>query len=84
MLCLLYMSLVIDEVFPELKDKNERVAAALRGARYKAEMTQAQLAQKINSAQGDLSKMEHGKRPIGKNMAQRIASILKVDYRIFI
>lgn len=74
----------IDEVFPALKDKNERVATVLRGARYKEGMTQAELAKKINITQGDLSKMEHGKRPIGKKLAQRIASILRVDYRIFL
>lgn len=74
----------IDEVFPSLKDKNERVAAALRGARYKEGMTQAELAKKIKITQGDLSKMEHGKRPIGKQLAQRISSILRVDYRIFL
>ncbi len=74
----------IEEVFPKLKDRTERIAAALRGARYKAEMTQAELARKIKITQGDLYKMEHGKRPIGKNLAQRIAAILKVDYRIFL
>jgi len=28
--------------------------------------------------------MEHGKRPIGKEMAKRLAKILKVNYRVFL
>jgi ribosome-binding protein aMBF1 (putative translation factor) len=72
------------EVFPELNDPAERIASALRGARYKKEMTQVELAKMLNITQGDLSKMEHGKRPIGKNLAMRLSKILKVDYRIFL
>jgi len=28
--------------------------------------------------------MEHGKRPIGKDMAKRLAKALKVNYRVFL
>lgn len=74
----------INDVLPEVNDSRERGASALRGARHKEEMTQAELAKKLNIAQGDLSKMENGKRPIGKNLAMRLGKILKVDYRIFL
>jgi len=72
------------EAFPELNDPAKRIAAALRGARYKAELTQVELAKRLEITQGDLSKMEHGKRPVGKKLAQRIAKIVDVDYRVFL
>jgi DNA-binding XRE family transcriptional regulator len=74
----------IEDIEPKMKNPALRTASILRGARFKENMTQVDLAKKLNITQSDLSKMEHGKRPIGKKLAQRIASILKVDYRIFL
>ena len=73
-----------DEVFPELADNKQRPAAVLRGARYKDGLSQIELAEKLGITQGDLSKMENGKRSIGKKMAIRLGKILKIDYRIFL
>jgi hypothetical protein len=42
------------------------------------------LADKLGISQTNLSKMEVGKRPIGKVMAKRIAAVLKINYRIFL
>lgn len=72
------------EVLPELADDVRRPAAMLRGARYKAEMTQKELASKLGIRQHHLSEMEHGRRPIGKQMARRLAVALACDYRVFI
>ena len=47
-------------------------------------MSQAELARRLNILQTNLSKMENGRRPIGIDMARRLASILDVDYRIFL
>ncbi len=77
-------SIKIEDIKPKMKDPTLRIASILRGARYKENMTQVNLAKKLKITQSDLSKMEHGKRPIGKKLAQRIADILKVDYRIFL
>jgi ribosome-binding protein aMBF1 (putative translation factor) len=74
----------IEDINPKMKDPAQRTASILRGARFKENMTQVALAKKLKITQSDLSKMEHGKRPIGKKLAQRIANILKVDYRIFL
>jgi DNA-binding XRE family transcriptional regulator len=74
----------IEEIEPKMKDPALRIASILRGARYKENMTQVELAKKLKITQSDLSKMEHGKRSIGKKLAQRIADVLKVDYRIFL
>lgn len=74
-----------EEVLPELADDAQRPAAMLRGARQKADMTQAELAAKLGDVrQHHLSEMENGKRPIGKDMAKRLAAVLKSDYRVFL
>lgn len=74
----------LEDLEPSLKDPAQRIARVLRGARHKEEMSQVELAKKLNITQSDLSKMEHGKRPIGKKLAMRLSKILKVDYRIFL
>lgn len=57
---------------------------ALRGSRYKEEMTQKELADAIGVRPHHISEMENGKRPIGKEMAKRLAEVFKVNYRIFL
>ena len=57
---------------------------ALLGARAKEGLTQKALASRIGVTQANLSQMEHGKRPIGKAMAKRLAQALDVDYRLFL
>jgi plasmid maintenance system antidote protein VapI len=47
-------------------------------------MTQVELAEKLDIPQQNISEMENGKRPIGKSMAKRLASIFRVNYRIFL
>lgn len=73
-----------DEVFKDLDKKYTRPGVALRGARGKEGMSQGELAKKLGIPQGNLSKMENGKRPIGKAMAKRLADILNIDYRVFL
>ena len=70
--------------FGDLIEKFSEAGAALRGFRLREGWTQTQLANKIDMNQANLSKMEHGKRPIGKKIAKRLASIFKTDYRIFL
>ncbi|NDE91572.1 MAG: XRE family transcriptional regulator [Alphaproteobacteria bacterium] len=71
-------------VLPELADPVLRPAVMLRGSRVKAEMTQKELAKKLGILQHHLSEMEHGKRPIGKQMAKKLADVFDTDYRLFI
>jgi ribosome-binding protein aMBF1 (putative translation factor) len=73
-----------DAVFEKLDKLYTKPGAVLQGARLKEELTQIELAKKLNITQGDLSKMEAGKRTIGKAMAKRLAKILNIDYRIFL
>jgi len=71
------------EAFPEFENDHSW-AVCLRGARVKENMTQRELAMRLGISPANLSSMEHGKRPIGKEMAKRIADILSVDYRCFL
>jgi plasmid maintenance system antidote protein VapI len=68
-----------EEVYP---DFNGRVA--LRGARKREALTQKELARLVGVSQTHISEMEHGKRPIGKDMAKRLAKVLRVNYRVFL
>lgn len=56
----------------------------LAGARYKEGLTQVQLARLTGIPQRHISEMEHGKRPIGKDRARKLAEVLKVDYHVFL
>lgn len=53
----------------------------LRLYRHRADLTQAQLAEKVNVKQHHLSEMENNKRPIGKKLAKQLAEVLDFDYR---
>lgn len=56
----------------------------LRGARGLAELTQAQLADKLGVHKTNISEMERDKRPIGKEMARRLGTVLRMDYKVFL
>ncbi len=67
------------EVFPEFGPGD--IIAGLRG---REELTQLELARRMGISRSNLSAMENGKRPIGKEMAKRLAAALDTDYRIFL
>jgi len=59
-------------------------SVALRGARKREALTQKELAHLVGVSQAHISGMEHDKRPIGKDLAKRLAKALKVNYRVFL
>ena len=73
-----------NEAFKDLLEKYGRAGTHLRGLRFREELTQVELAKKLGITQADLSKIESGKRPIGKNLATRIGKLFKIDYRLFL
>ncbi|MBN8532126.1 MAG: helix-turn-helix transcriptional regulator [Alphaproteobacteria bacterium] len=77
-------SVPAEKVLPELADDTLRPAAMLRGLRYRENLTQKALADTLGIRQHHLSEMETGKRPIGKEMARKLAKILRTDWRIFL
>jgi len=72
------------EAIRKLDEKYTRAGACLQGARIKEGLSQVDLAEKLGISQSNLSKMELGKRSIGKAMAKKLAKILNLDYRIFL
>ena len=72
-------SLSLAEVFPDLHPGN-----AIRGLRLREGLTQKQLAEVLGIKRNNLSEMENGKRPIGKNMAKRLAQVLRTNYKVFL
>ena len=69
----------IDEVFPDFHPGD-----TLKGARLMHDLTQAQLAAMIGVKASHISEMEKGKRPIGKEMARRLAKALNTSYQVFL
>jgi transcriptional regulator with XRE-family HTH domain len=56
----------------------------LRGCRYKKGITQLELAKALRVNQHHISEMENGKRPIGREMAKRLAEFFETNYRVFL
>lgn len=73
-----------EDIFANIEKKYTKAGVLLRGVRYREGLTQLEMAKKINITQADLSKMESGKRPIGKIIAKRIEKIFGVNYRYFL
>ncbi|MBF0207744.1 MAG: helix-turn-helix transcriptional regulator [Oligoflexia bacterium] len=73
-----------DKIFPDLNDSKKLPGIVFRGIRAKTGLTQAEVAAKLGITQVDVSKIENGKRPIGKALAKRIEKKFKIDYRRFL
>jgi DNA-binding XRE family transcriptional regulator len=71
-------------IFANIEKQYTKAGVLLRGTRHREGLTQIEMAKKIHVTQADLSKMESGKRPIGKVIAKRIAKIFGVNYRYFL
>ena len=72
------------EVFKKEIAKYGESGLALRGLRARENLTQKQLAELINVSPHHISEMENNKRPIGKEIAKRLAKALHTDYRVFL
>lgn len=75
-------SIPAEEVFPDLA--TNPVGIYLKGSRYRAELTQVQLAEITGIPRRHISEIESGKRAIGKERAKKLAEALHVDYRMFL
>lgn len=56
----------------------------LRGARLREGLSQKDLAKMSGISQDNLSRMENGKRVIGERTAKKLASLLKIDYKLLV
>lgn len=68
-----------EEIFPD-----SHPGRILRGARVREDLSQAELARRLNVPRSNISEMERGKRPIGKQMAKRLAEVLNTSYKVFL
>lgn len=75
-------SIPASDISPELETNPGGVY--LRGIRLREEMTQEDLAKLTGIPRANISAMEHGKRPIGKETAKKLAAALHCDYRRFL
>jgi len=67
------LGLAPEEVFAEINAKYTKAGALLKAIRLREGLNQKDFANLIGVTQGDLSKMECGKRPVGKRLVSRIA-----------
>ncbi|MBF0377874.1 MAG: helix-turn-helix transcriptional regulator [Desulfamplus sp.] len=58
--------------------QSNRLGNILAGSRIKANLTQKQLAEKLNISTKILSEYERGKRPFSPEIAENIAKILNI------
>ena len=74
----------LEDAFKDLHDKYSKVGTILQGFLLRDSLTQEELAKILGVKQSHISEMEHGIRPIGKQMAKRLAKVFKTDYRSFL
>ena len=67
----------LEEFFSDERTRYPQGAINLKGLRYREDLTQVEFAAKIGISQNNLSAMETGKRPIGKEIARRIEKAFK-------
>lgn len=71
-----------EEISPDLLTNPHGVY--LKGLRIREGLTQVQLSELTGIPRRHISKMELGKRTIGKGAAHKLADVLKTDYRMFL
>jgi len=73
-----------DVVFADLDKKYGKIGSTIRGLRFRDGITQVELAKKLGIKQSHVSEIEHSKRVVGKVMAQKLAKIFNINYRLFL
>lgn len=71
---------MIKDKFPSGISSSEKIKAL----RIREGLTQKALAEKSQVAQQNISKIERGERPIGVQVAKKLATIFNCDYRSII
>jgi|ERR1051325_11392551 DNA-binding XRE family transcriptional regulator len=73
-----------DDAFKKWFGDESKGAVMLRGLRHREGLTQLELGKILGTAQANISLMEKGKKSIGKQIAKRLASVFRTDYRLFL
>ena len=74
----------LSDMFSDLKEKYTKAGTMLRAARAREELTREQLAAHLEIPVSHVSAMENGKHPIDAKMAKKLATCLRVNYKIFL
>ena len=72
------------EVFKDRIEKFTEPGLMLKGYRYKADMTQKEVAEELGISQHRISELENGKRAVSKRMAHKFGGLFKTNYRRFL
>jgi ribosome-binding protein aMBF1 (putative translation factor) len=65
-------------------DKYKKAGLVLRGARLREGLSQKELARLSGVSQDNISRIENGKRVVGKKVARKLAKPLKINYSLLI
>jgi len=74
-------NITVDEFFDKHFSGQSKASVALKGYRYRENLTQQQVSDTTGIPQRHLSEMENGKRGIGPANAKKLAVVLNCDYR---
>jgi DNA-binding XRE family transcriptional regulator len=76
----------VDEVsaFKRLNKKYGKIGSVIRGYRSRDEMTQVELAKRLNISLYTLAQIEMGRRVVDKKLACKLAKIFRTGYQVFI
>jgi DNA-binding XRE family transcriptional regulator len=72
------------EAFKDRIEKFTEPGLMLKGYRYKADMTQQEVAEELGISQHRVSELENGKRAVSKQMAHKFGALFKTNYRRFL
>ncbi len=59
-------------------------AIYFRGIRQREDLTQKEMAKRLHLTQSNISDIERGRRPIGKQLARQIAEKFSAEYRMLL
>ena len=73
-----------EDLLKELRGEESKACFLLKGLRYREGLSQVEFAKRIDITQANLSRLECGRRPVGRTIAKRIADEFDLDYRSFL
>ena len=77
-----FETILWEELSKDRIAKYGKAGIALRGARFREGLSQKELAKQTGISQDNISKMENGKRPIGKKVAMKLAKALRINFEL--
>lgn len=72
------------EVTKESIAKHKQAGMVLRGARFRENLSQKELAKRSGVSQDNISRIENGKRGVGEKVAKKLAKALKINYNLLL